>query len=95
MGKGDKKTRRGKIILGSTGVRRPKSSKSKGLLKSGTASAEVIEKLEKVSEKPKTETKPKLKKTNLVSEVEIKNETEPKKAVKKAVKKAKEEETTE
>ncbi|MGA1029916.1 MAG: 30S ribosomal protein THX [Flavobacteriaceae bacterium] len=29
MGKGDKKTRRGKIIKGSHGVRRPKTKKSK------------------------------------------------------------------
>ena len=27
MGKGDKKSRRGKIIIGSTGVRRPKNKK--------------------------------------------------------------------
>ncbi len=27
MGKGDKKTRRGKIILGTTGVKRPKNKK--------------------------------------------------------------------
>jgi ribosomal small subunit protein bTHX len=29
MGKGDKKTRRGKIIKGSNGVRRPKKSRKK------------------------------------------------------------------
>ncbi|MEK9565997.1 MAG: 30S ribosomal protein THX [Flavobacteriaceae bacterium] len=29
MGKGDKKTRRGKIIIGSNGVRRPKASKKR------------------------------------------------------------------
>ncbi|HZY24185.1 MAG TPA: 30S ribosomal protein THX, partial [Bacteroidales bacterium] len=33
MGKGDKKTRRGKIILGSYGVRRPRKNNDKPALK--------------------------------------------------------------
>jgi 30S ribosomal protein S31 len=33
MGKGDKKTRRGKIILGSYGVRRPRKKNDKPVMK--------------------------------------------------------------
>ena len=87
MGKGDKKSRRGKIIMGSYGVSRPKSTKGKSFVKVETAAAEVEEKVKKVSEKPKAEPKPKVAK---VAEV-VANEAEvaeaPKKAVKKAVKK--------
>ena len=46
MGKGDKKTRRGKITIGSYGVRRPKSKKS----------ATIIEKVKTVK-KPKAASK--------------------------------------
>ena len=86
MGKGDKKSRRGKIIIGSSGVRRPKSSKNKTLVK-----VEEVVKTKKIAEKPKAEPKPKVK----VAEPAVVNETEvavaPEKPVKKAVKKAKEE----
>lgn len=47
MGKGDKKTRRGKIFMGSFGNTRPKSASAK---------IEKVEKTEKV-EKPKAKAK--------------------------------------
>ena len=85
MGKGDKKSRRGKIIIGSSGVRRPKPSKNKTFVK-----VEVVEKVKKVSEKPKAEHKPKAK----VAEPVVVTETEvavvAEKPAKKAVKKVKE-----
>ena len=96
MGKGDKKSRRVKIILGSNGVRRPKSSKRKVFLKVEAVHTESIEKNQmeknkKVAEKPKVEHKPKAK----VAEPAIIAETEttvaPEKIVKKAIKKIKEE----
>jgi ribosomal small subunit protein bTHX len=83
MGKGDKKSRRGKIILGSYGVSRPKSSK-KSFVKVETAPAEMVEKVKKVSEKPKPEPKPKAVKVaepDVVTEVEV--AAKPKKAAKK------------
>ncbi len=55
MGKGDKKSRRGKIILGSSGVRRPKASKIKNFVASGVVA--------KVAETIKPEAKPKVKVT--------------------------------
>lgn len=85
MGKGDQKSRRGKIIIGSSGVRRPKSSKSKALVK-----VEVVEKLKKGAEKPKTEPKPKVKVAESVTVTESETAVAPEKVVKKAVKKAKE-----
>jgi 30S ribosomal protein S31 len=91
MGKGDKKSRRGKIILGSFGVRRPRSSKGKGFEKVEKAQVEVVETVKKVSEKPKAEPKVKAKVEEPVAVVETETAETPKKAVKKTVKKAKEE----
>ncbi len=54
MGKGDKKSRRGKIILGSSGVRRPKASKIKNFVASGVV-AKVAETV-----KPEAKTKAKV-----------------------------------
>lgn len=58
MGKGDKKSRRGKIILGSSGVRRPKASKIKNFVASG-----IDAKVAKVAETVKPEAKTKAKVT--------------------------------
>lgn len=62
MGKGDKKTRRGKIFMGSFGVRRPKPGKpanqnikEKEKIAEKKATAKVAEKvIEKVTEKKVT-----------------------------------------
>jgi 30S ribosomal protein S31 len=86
MGKGDQKSRRGKIIIGSSGVRRPKSSKAKALV-----NVKVVEKIKKVAEKPKTEPKPKVKVAEAVAITETEVAATPEKVVKKAVKKVKEE----
>jgi len=98
MGKGDKKSRRGKIIIGSTGVRRPKPSKRKVFVKVEAAVAEEVKKVVKVTEKTKAEPKPRAKAVEIV-EVAAIVETEaavaPVKAVKKAVKKTKSEDVTE
>jgi len=83
MGKGDKKSRRGKIIIGSSGVRRPKSSKR-------FVKVEVVEKIKKVAEKPKAEPKPKIKVAEPVAITETEVVAAPEKAVKKAMKKVKE-----
>jgi 30S ribosomal protein S31 len=87
MGKGDKKSRRGKIIIGSYGVRRPKSSKSKSLGKVEAAPAEAIEKVKKNTEKPKSDPKPKVKEIEPVVAVEPDPNTTVKKGVKKVIKK--------
>ncbi len=83
MGKGDKKSRRGKIIIGSSGVRRPKPSKS-------FVKVEVVEKIKKVAEKPKAEPKPKVKAAEPAAITETEIAVAPEKAVKKAVKKVRE-----
>ena len=79
MGKGDKKSRRGKIIMGSYGVNRPQNPKK----------AVVVEKVVKLKEekvkapaKPKAEPKPK----PAAIEAVVENST-PIEAVKKATKK--------
>lgn len=90
MGKGDKKSRRGKIILGSSGVRRPKSSKNKIFVKVEAVHAEAIEKKKKVAEKPKIEPKPKAKVAEPIAVTETEITVTPEKTVKKAVKKDKE-----
>lgn len=90
MGKGDKKSRRGKIILGSSGVRRPKSSKNKTFVKNEAVLAEAIEKKKKVAEKPKLEPKPKAKVAEPLAIAETEITVAPEKTVKKAVKKANE-----
>jgi ribosomal small subunit protein bTHX len=92
MGKGDKKSRRGKIIIGSYGVRRPKSSKNKGPLKVEIAEVVAVEKVKKVVEKVKADPKPKTKVAEVKDVVETEVTETPKKTVKKAVKKTKEEE---
>lgn len=51
MGKGDKKTKRGKITMGSYGVRRPRK-KQKAITKAAP-------KVKKTAEKPKAAAKPK------------------------------------
>jgi 30S ribosomal protein S31 len=87
MGKGDQKSRRGKIIIGSSGVRRPKSSKSKTLVK-----VEAVEKIKTVAEKPKAEPKPKVKVAEPAAAITLAEvAVTPEKVVKKAVKKVKEE----
>jgi 30S ribosomal protein S31 len=82
MGKGDKKSRRGKIVIGSFGVRRRKASKKGKPSILAEVVAEIKEKVKKVVEK-KTETKAKAK-------PEVAEQTEaaaPVKPAKKAVKK--------
>lgn len=88
MGKGDKKSRRGKIIIGSYGVRRPKSSKSKIFGKVETLPAETIEKVKKHTEKPKSDPKPKVKEIEPVVAVESELNTAVKKGVKKTSRKS-------
>lgn len=63
MGKGDKKTKRGKIIMGSYGVRRPKRQKSVA----ATESKPVVVKAKPV--KPEKEAIPKEKKKPAVKKV--------------------------
>jgi len=92
MGKGDQKSRRGKIIIGSSGVRRPKPSKRKVFVKAEVA---VPEKVAKVIEKPKAEPKPKVKAAEAAVITETEPVVAPVKAVKKAVKKAKSDDATE
>lgn len=53
MGKGDKKTRRGKIVNGSYGVRRPRKKSTPVVI------AKKSKTKPKVEAKPKAETKPK------------------------------------
>ena len=89
MGKGDKKSRRGKIIIGSTGVRRPKNKP-----KAVVVVAEVA-KVKKVAEKAKPEPKVKAKVAESVVEAATEIADAPVKAVKKAVKKTKAEGETE
>jgi len=90
MGKGDKKSRRGKIILGSSGVRRPKSSKNKAFVKAEVVPVQKVEKKVKVADAPKVEHKPKVKVVEPVAVTETEIPVAPEKTVKKAVKKAKE-----
>jgi 30S ribosomal protein S31 len=99
MGKGDKKTRRGKIILGSFGVRRPKSSKNKAIL-NVKASAEKAPAKVKKAPAAKAEAKPKVKVAEVVevAEVAVASAEETAvaaapKPVKKPVKKAKADDT--
>lgn len=90
MGKGDKKSRRGKIILGSYGVSRPRSSK-KSMVKVETTPVEVTEKVKKVSEKPKAEPKPKVAKAVEVAVNDAEVAAKPKKVTKKAAPKSEQE----
>ena len=70
--------------MGSTGVRRPKPSKSKGSDKVEAVPVKVVEKVKKVAEKPTVEPKPKVK--TKVAELPV-AETETKVAPEKTVKK--------
>lgn len=86
MGKGDKKTKRGKIIMGTYGVRRPKK-KAIAYKAKVEVKAPKVEKVEEVIAKPKkavakktttkkVEAKPKV-------EAKVKAESKPKVAAKK------------
>lgn len=81
MGKGDKKSRRGKIHIGSHGVRRPHR---KAKTEIPVTKPEVV----KAEPKPKTAKKATAEKAEPVEEVV---EEKPKKVAKKPAKKAKEE----
>jgi len=74
MGKGDKKTKRGKIIKGSYGVRRPKK-KNGGFVqkeKPIAKKAEVAKTEEKIEDIPKK--KPAAKKTTITKKAETVNQ---------------------
>ena len=94
MGKGDKKSRRGKIILGSFGVRRPKSSKNKATV-NVNASADAVPAKIKKAPAAKAEPKPKIivAEVPVVAPVSVEETavTAAPKPVKKSVKKAKSE----
>ncbi len=94
MGKGDKKSRRGKIIMGSTGVRRPKN-KPNAFVIPEVAPVKAVKEVKKVVEKAKTEPKPKVKAAEVIAETTTEASAAPVKTVKKAVKKTKIEEETE
>ena len=89
MGKGDKKSRRGKIIIGSTGVRRPKNKKK------AVVAVEAVVKVKKVAEKAKAEPKAKAKVAEPVVVIAPEVTEAPVKAVKKAVAKPKVEDAAE
>jgi 30S ribosomal protein S31 len=95
MGKGDKKSRRGKIIIGSYGVRRRKASKGKEIVKVEVVAVETVEKVKKVTEKVKAEPKPKTKAADPVAVVGTEIADNSPKVIKKAVKKAKVEDVLE
>lgn len=80
MGKGDKKSKRGKILMGSYGVRRPRNKKVAAVLP-----AEVKEVKPVASEKPKAPAKPKTEKAPVAEEKAIEGITveEPVKPAKK------------
>jgi 30S ribosomal protein S31 len=94
MGKGDKKSRRGKIILGSSGVRRPKSKK-KAIVKVESVPAAVVVKSKKAAETPPVEPKPKVKAAEPVAVTETEVAVAPQKTVKKAAKNANVEDVSE
>ncbi len=85
MGKGDKKTRRGKIIIGSFGVRRPNSSKRKSFVKT---EADPVAATEKEAVKPKAEKKSKVKAVETTEGSVTAAEATPAKTAKKTVKKS-------
>lgn len=91
MGKGDKKSRRGKIIIGSYGVKRPQSTPGKSFVKAVKVVEEIVEPLPKAPEAPTPEVQ--IKKKVAAKHVAVKDENpeEVKKAPKKAPKKPKEE----
>ena len=71
MGKGDKKTRRGKIIIGTYGVRRPK--KNRGIINPSVKDEKVkiTVKKSEVAEPPKEKKKPAAKKVSDVPSEEV------------------------
>ncbi|MDX9694391.1 MAG: 30S ribosomal protein THX [Bacteroidales bacterium] len=77
MGKGDKKTKRGKIVIGSYGKRRPRKDKPTMAAPAAKPKAEVKPKV-KAKAEPKVESKPKAK-------PEPKEAAKPKKTTKKKV----------
>ncbi len=89
MGKGDKKSRRGKIVIGSTGVRRPKNKKK------AVVEAVAVAKVKKVAEKAKAEPKVKAKAAEPIVAVAPEITEAPLKAAKKSVAKPKPEDATE
>lgn len=72
MGKGDKKSRRGKIIIGTYGVRRPKKNRTgiNPLVK--TEAPRISAKKPEVSEPPKEKKKAATKKVSSEPEVKVK-----------------------
>jgi 30S ribosomal protein S31 len=89
MGKGDKKSRRGKIILGSYGVRRPRKKTDKPVIKQ----VKVVEEKELKVTKPVKEKKEvkevkdvKVAKERVEVKAEVKTETKASKAETKAPK---------
>lgn len=87
MGKGDKKTRRGKIQMGSYGVKRLGKTAKSLIIKKDVVEVPKPEKVKKSATKPKTEDLPKVE-TIEAPAIEVVAEA-PKKSPKKAVKKAK------
>ena len=73
MGKGDKKTKRGKIVIGSYGVRRPRKNKP-------TMAAPASKPKAAVKAEPKAKAEPKVK-----AKAEHKETPKPKKTAKKKV----------
>jgi len=79
MGKGDKKSKRGKIILGSHGVRRPKVKKNAFIKVEKPVKAEVkvkVEPKEEVIVKAETKKVP-AKKTETAPKSELKKKSTP------------------
>jgi len=91
MGKGDKKSRRGKIIIGSYGVKRPQSTPAKSFVKAVKVVEEIVEPLAKAPEAPAPEVHTKTKVAAKPVALKNENPEEIKKAPKKAPKKPKEE----
>jgi ribosomal small subunit protein bTHX len=77
MGKGDKKTRRGKIIIGTYGVRRPKKNRGSINPSIKDEKVKITAKKPEVTEPPKEKKKPAAKKVREVTSEEVK--TTPKK----------------
>jgi 30S ribosomal protein S31 len=89
MGKGDKKTKRGKIIMGSYGVRRPQRNKS-----GYTAEGKSAEEKAKTDAQPKEEVRKEKKKTATKKAVaEVKEEAAVETPKKKTSRKSEQKET--
>jgi len=72
MGKGDKKTRRGKIIIGTYGVRRTKKNRGSINPSVKDEKVKITAKLPEVTELPKEKKKPAVKKVSDVPSEEVK-----------------------